>query len=336
MSPYRTSRLFPHLQAHLRPACHAPPAERSKSSPLYVVMRPRVPSSRRRSPRCAPSATLRRSSAATSSMRSAPKPVTMRAAFADPGTSLRRDTAAGARASALAEGPGWSTVRAATLADRRSGCASSPVTPRPAPPRPHTLRPAPDPRPRPFPPPRPALKLPDASSTAGVSAHTDSSGTLRRALLTSPLPAAARRRFGEAPTQPPAVSASTLGSTARAPLPCAHCPDEVWGGGALVSVPTLPCTGAPDDALLVADFLHTRRDGETNAGDADTASRDGLVTPAPTPCSAPGVPKPIVVFWRTRRDGVSGSRALEATRLAPTPGLASISSTAPSSGLASN
>ena len=309
-SACRTLHPVTHPQAHLRPACHAPPAERSKSSPPDVVIRPRVPVSRRRSPRCAPSATLRRSSAATSSMRSLPKPVTMRAAFATTGTASRRDTAAGTRACALAEEPGWSTARAATLDDRRNGCTSSPVAPRPVPTGPHTPLPAEDPRPPPrprprlFPPPRPALKPSVASNAAGVSAHTGSSDILRSAMLTSLFTPPERRRFGKAPAQP--------------------------------SEPFLSWAGTPGDSPLVAEFLHTRRDGEAKAGDADTASRDGLATPTTAPCSARGVSRPIVVFLRTRRDGVSGSRALEATRRAPASGLASISSMAPSSGLASS
>ena len=63
---------------HRRPACQAPPSPRSKSIPSNEVILPRAPSSRRWSPRRAPSAILLCSSATTSSMRSDPNPVTIR------------------------------------------------------------------------------------------------------------------------------------------------------------------------------------------------------------------------------------------------------------------
>ena len=65
------------VSPHRLPACQAPPAPRSKSSPLKPVIRPRVPSFLRAAARWTSSAVRCASYAATSSMRRS-KPVTIR------------------------------------------------------------------------------------------------------------------------------------------------------------------------------------------------------------------------------------------------------------------
>lgn len=71
--------IFPYV-AQRRPACHGPPAARSRSSPLNPVMRPRDPSALRRAARANASLSLCCSCDATFSTRSLPNPMTIRGA----------------------------------------------------------------------------------------------------------------------------------------------------------------------------------------------------------------------------------------------------------------